>query len=283
MAAISQCAQTGDSGRLIVNAFALYKHYIALSFRGQMQYRASFIMLTISIFLSSGLEFIGIWAIFDRFGQLKSWTLAEVALFYGIVNMGMAIAKAVSRGFDHFATTIRNGDFDRLLLRPRNTVLQLLGQELQLMRIGQFTQGFLVLCYAAYILDITWTVPKITLVMASTLACASVFGGLFVLRATLCFWTTESLDLINAVSYGGQETARYPLSIYRKWFRRFFTYVIPLACISYYPALVILDRPDALGSPIWFQWTAPAIGFLFFFLTLQFWRFGTRHYRSTGS
>lgn len=251
--------------------------------RAQMQYRASFIMLSTSIFISSSLEFAGIWALFDRFGQLKSWTLAEVALFYGIVNMGMSIAKAGSRGFDHFSTTIRQGDFDRLLLRPRSTVLQLLGQELQLMRIGHFLQGLFVLLYAAHILDITWTAPKIILVMASILGGACVFGGLFVLRATLCFWTTESLDLINAVSYGGQETARYPLSIYHKWFRRFFTYVIPLACISYYPALIILDRPDTLGSPTWFQWTAPAIGLLFLLLTLQFWHLGTRHYRSTGS
>ena len=248
-----------------------------------MQYRASFIMLSTSIFISSALEFVGIWALFNRFGQLKTWTLAEVALFYGIVNMAMAIAKAASRGFDHFSTTIRQGDFDRLLLRPRSTVLQLLGQELQLMRIGHFLQGLFILLYAAYVLDIAWTIPKALLVVASVLGGACVFGGLFILRATLCFWTTESLDLINAVSYGGQETARYPLSIYHKWFRRFFTYVIPLACISYYPALVILNRTDPLGSPTWFQWTAPAIGAIFYVLCLQFWHLCTRHYRSTGS
>ncbi len=148
-----------------MNAFALYKHYIALSFRGQMQYRASFIMLTISVFLSSGLEFIGIWAIFDRFGQLKSWTRATLLVAFA---------------GNHFATTIRNGDFDRLLLRPRNTVQ--LG-ELQLMRIATLRRAFSVMPHTY---SITWTVPKTTLVMAS-LSCACVFGGLFVLRATLCF------------------------------------------------------------------------------------------------
>lgn len=248
-----------------------------------MQYRASFAMLTISHFFGSALEFVGIWALFDRFGALKQWTLPEVALFYGIVNMSMAIAKATSRGFDKFDATIKQGHFDRLLLRPRSTILQLLGQELQLMRVGHFLQGLLILIYAIHTLNIAITMPKILLILAATLSGACVFGGLFVIRATICFWTTEGLDLLNAVTYGGQETARYPLSIYTKWFRNLFTYVIPLACMSYYPALAILSRPDTLGSPLWFHWLSPLAGLLFFTLTLQFWHIGIRHYRSTGS
>jgi len=266
-----------------MNAFSLYRHYIALSFKGQMQYRASFIMLTTSHFVGSALEFVGIWALFDRFGSLKDWSLPEVALFYGIVNMSMALAKATSRGFDKFDTTIKQGTFDRLLLRPRSTVLQLLGQELQLMRVGHFLQGLAILFYATSSLNTLWTLPKMGLIFAAIISGACIFGGLFVLRATICFWTTEGLDLLNAVTYGGQETARYPLSIYQKWFRNLFTYVIPLACISYYPALAILNRPDTLGSPIWFQWLSPLIGITFFAITLQVWRIGIHHYRSTGS
>ena len=227
----------------------LYSHYIALSLKGQMQYRASFTMLSVSTFVSSAFEFVGIWALFDRFGALKEWTLPEVALFYGIVNMSMAIAKATSRGFDKFDATIKQGNFDRLLLRPRSTVLQLLGQELQLMRIGHFLQGFFILIYAVYTLNIAITLPKIILIVVAILSGTCVFGGLFILRATLCFWTTEGLDLLNAVTYGGQETARYPVSIYKKWFRNLFTYVIPLACISYYPALAVLNHPRPTRQP----------------------------------
>ena len=88
---------------------------------------------------------------------------------------------------------------------------------------------------------------------------------------------------MNTMTYGGVETAQYPLSIYRAWFRRFFTYVVPLACISYYPSLAILGRADALGSSFLFQWTAPLVGIGFLMISLQFWKFGVRHYRSTGS
>ena len=53
-----------------MNAFRLYFRYIDISFRGQMQYRASFVMLTFGHFLVTGIEFIGILVQFDRFGSL---------------------------------------------------------------------------------------------------------------------------------------------------------------------------------------------------------------------
>ena len=34
-----------------------------------------------------------------------------------------------------------------------------------------------------------------------------------------------------------------------------------LACVTYFPVLVVLDREDtALGSPVWFRCSPPAIG-----------------------
>ena len=42
---------------------------------------------------------------------------------------------------------------------------------------------------------------------------------------------------------GGVETTQYPLSIYEPWFRKVFTYVVPLGCVSYFPALAIMGRP----------------------------------------
>ena len=54
------------------------------------------------------------------------------------------------------------------------------------------------------------------------------FIGLIILQATSAFWTTESLEVWNAFTYGGVTMSQYPLSIYRPWFRRFFTFVIPL-------------------------------------------------------
>ena len=69
------------------------------------------------------------------------------------------------------------------------------------------------------------------------------------------------------------------MSIYRDWFRRFFTFVVPLAFANYYPVLAILEKPAFLGA----AWLSPIVGACFLFSSLRIWRFGVLHYTSTGS
>ena len=196
----------------MLDGLRLYGRYIGISFRSQMQYRASFVMLSVGHGLMTGLEFLGIWALFDRFAALDTWSLPEVAFFYGLINIAFALCDAFSRGFDLFASTVKSGDFDRLLLRPRSTALQLAGQELTLKRIGRLTQGLVVLLWASHALELAWTPDKLLLVLLTILGGACLFYGLIVLQATLAFWTTESLEIVNTVTYGGVETAQYPAS-----------------------------------------------------------------------
>jgi ABC-2 type transport system permease protein len=58
---------------------------------------------------------------------------------------------------------------------------------------------------------------------------------------------------------------------------------VPMACITYFPALAILGRPDPLGTPHWLQSLAPLVGLVFLLVALRVWQVGVRHYRSTGS
>jgi len=266
-----------------LESLALYGRYLSTSVRGQMQYRASFLFQTLGQFGITAIEFLGVWALFDRFGALDDWSLPEVALFYGTINVAMALADALSPGFDHFHIHVRDGHFDRILLRPRSPVLQLAGEELTLKRLGRLLQGGAILGWASVVLAVEWTPGSVALLLFAIAGGVCLFFGLFVLRATLCFWTTESLELMNIMTYGGVESAQYPLSIYSAGFRRFFTFVVPLACVSYFPLLAVLGREDPLGSPVWFQWAAPAAGVLFLAASIRFFRFGMSRYTSTGS
>jgi ABC-2 type transport system permease protein len=266
-----------------MHALRLYGRYAAVSLRGQMEYRASFLMQSAGQMLVTGIEFLGIWALFIRFGRIAGWTLAEVAFLYGLISITWSLTDAVSRGFDVFGTTIKNGDFDRLLLRPRSTILQLFGYELTLRRIGRLMQGLVVLGFAVAALDIDWSAGRVVLLLSAIAGGVCVFLGLMILDATSAFWTTESLEVWNAFTYGGVTMSQYPLEIYRPWFRRFFIFVIPLGCINYLPAVAILGRPDPLGTPLLLQWLAPLAGPLFLLICLRIWTYGVRRYQSTGS
>lgn len=267
----------------MLDALRLYRRYVGISIRSQMQYPTSFLLQSLGILLVTGIEFLGMWALFDRFGNLRGWTLPEAAFFYGLINITFAFADALARGFDTFGGMIRAGDFDRVLLRPRSTVLQLCGQELTLRRVGRLIQGLAVLLWASHALAIPWGMLRVALVLLAIAGGVCLFFALVMLQATMCFWTTESLEIMNVMTYGGVHAGQYPITIYRPWFRRFFTTIVPLACVTYYPALAVLGKPDPLGSALWVQCLAPMAGLLFLLVSLQAWRIGVRHYRSTGS
>ena len=264
-----------------MNTIRMYIRYLGVALQGQMQYRASFVMQTIGILLISLVEFLAIWALFDRFNTLRSWTLAEVALLYGMINIAFALSEMFATGFHLFDRMVLRGDFDRILLRPRGTILQVMGHQIQLMRIGRLLQGVFVLAWATWTLQVDWSIAKCVLVLATILSGTAMFTGLFILQATVTFWSTQSLELANTLTYGGVETAQFPMDIYHSWFRRFFTMVIPLACVNYLPSLVILGRVDH-ESALW-HWASPAVGLVFLFVSFQVWHAGTRHYQSTGS
>ncbi len=267
-----------------MGALGLYGRYINASFRAQMQYRASFFLSAIGQFVVTIVEVGAIWALFNRFGNLEFWRLEEVCLFYGVINISFAIADAITPGFDFFGPQyIKTGNFDRLLLRPRSAVLQLFGHELALRRIGRLVQGALVFIWGALSLGLDWQLAEICLLLFTILGGVALFSGLMVFQATLSIWTVESVEIMNTLTYGGVQTAQYPMDIYEGWFRKFFTVVVPLACISYFPITAVMGKTDPLGSSHTFQVLSPSLGFVFLAVSFVFFRFGIRKYTSTGN
>ena len=269
---------------MLVNGLQLYVRLVSQSIRAQLQYRVSFVLMALGSFVVTAVEAVGVWALFDRFGMLGQWTLPQVAFLFGLVQCVFAFTEALTRGFDVFGTEfIRTGNFDRVLLRPRTTILQLAGFQFQIHRVGRFLLGLAVLAWAVWALDVHWTWGRFAASAFAFAGGVAFFAGMFIVQASICFWAIESLELMNTLTYGGVETARYPLAVYRRWFRRFFTFVVPLGCISYFPAVYVFGIDDPLGSTPALQALAPLAGFAFLGASLLFWRLGIRHYTSTGS
>lgn len=263
---------------------SLFFQLLAASVRGQARYPVSALMLTLSQFLVTGIEVIAVWALFNRFGEVQGWRFGEVALFYGLVNIMFAVADALGRGFDTLGTEfLRTGAFDRLLLRPRPLALQLMGHDVRISRLGRLLQGALVVAFATAEAGIAWTPATTALALLAVAGGAALFLGILVLQGTLSFWTVESLEIANVLTYGGVEAGQYPLAIYERWFRWVLTFAVPLAAVAYYPALVVLGKADPLGAPAWVGWWSPLAGFVFLGLSFAAWRIGVRHYTSTGS
>jgi ABC-2 type transport system permease protein len=265
-----------------MNGFALYWRYIGISVRSEMLYPSSFLLRLGSQFGVTVIEFAGVYVLFERFKHVRGWGFAEVALFYAIASIAFAIADGLSRGFDSMGPMlVKTGNFDRILLRPRSSALQITGREFALSSAGRLAQGAVALAVSIGLLKPAWNVADALLLAWSVAGGASLFFSLKMLEGVMSFWTTEGLEVANTLTYGGEAAAQYPLDIYAKWFRNFLLYFIPIGCSLYLPVALVLGHDT--GTLPWLAALAPATGFAFLGVSLAFWRFGIGHYTSTGS
>lgn len=256
----------------------LYLRFLSLHLRAQMQYKSTFFFVTISQLLTSLGTAAGVYLLYLQFGDIEGFTFPEVMLCFASILMAFSIAECFFRGLDTFARFIRNAEFDRVLCRPRGALYQVLCGTVEITRLGRLIQGGLVFAYALPASGVVWTAARIATLAGMVVGGAGLFSALFLTYASICFFTTEGLEFFNIFTDGGREFGRYPFSIYGDFVLKFFTFIVPLACVQYYPLCYLLGRAP---TPLWAL--TPLAAQLFWIPAVLLWRLGIRHYRSTGS
>ena len=260
----------------------IYKRLVGARIRGDLQYRTSFALFTLSQFLICFLDFLAIWIIFGHVTRLGGWNLNEVMFLYGATNVSFNIADVLVSQVELLPTRIRMGTFDTLLIRPLGALFQLVTDDFALRRVGKLAQGVLILAIAIGRLDIDWSLAKVGVLAVMLASGAVIFASVWVIAAAINFWTVETTGLSNAFTYGGNFLTQYPLDVYSVWMRRMFAYVVPMAFVNYFPSLFVLGKPSELGSPV-LRFLSPMVASAMALLASIAWRVAIRHYRSTGS
>ena len=256
----------------------LYIHYISIIVRGTMQYKTSMLLMIMGQLLVSFSAFFGIYFMFQRFDSIKGYTYSEVLLCFSIVLLQFSLAEMFVRGFDMFAGIVRQGEFDRILLRPRNEILQVLGSRFEITRIGRMIQALIIFVYGITSSHIEWTFTRGLTVIFMLLGGCTVFSGMFMVYAAFCFFTLEGLEFMNVFTDGGREYGKYPIDVYGKRMMQFATIIIPYTLVQYYPLQYLLGRTESVGYIV-----LPLVAIFFLIPCWLFWRFGVRRYKSSGS
>jgi ABC-2 type transport system permease protein len=152
-----------------------------------------------------------------------------------------------------------------------------------LRRVGRLIQGALVFAYGAARTGLRADWSTVVLLALVFLNGVSFFMAIIVFQAAASFWTVESLEVFNSLSYGGVYSAQYPLTVYKEYFQKFFLFVVPMGAVMYVPICTLLGREAFPGLPPAAGFFTPFAGLVFLALAGLFWRLGVRHYRSTGS
>jgi len=263
-----------------VGFMRLYFRYVHFLLKSQAQYKGSFIMLLVAHFFTPLVMFAGVYLLFERFGSIQGWTMYEVFVSYAVIAMCFAITECFARGFDKFPDMIRTASFDRVLVRPRGTILQVLGSGFDIKRVGPFLVSVVILILAIALGDVSWNVAKVVMLINMFVSGTFIFGGVYMLQATMSFWTIDGLEFANVLTHGIRQHAIYPLNIFPRGITIFLTFIIPFGTITYLPLQYLHGRIDGIG---WLYAFMPLLGALFIIPCIFAWRFGVRKYSSAGS
>ncbi len=244
-----------------------------------LAYRGDFLAQFLSDLISQAMNLVLILVIFNHIPLLAGWSMGEMLFLYGYFLIAYAFFNVFfSNLFDVPEKYILQGQLDRILTRPVNSLFQVLVEQLQLESLLSIVTGLGVLAYAIELLDwelMWWDLPLgLILVLGSTL----IYGGIYIMLASLAFWFEGNVALMPTV-YNLSVYGRYPVTVYKGLIRFILTWVLPFAFTGFYPASLLLRRTEFY----FYGWLTPFIGLLVFALGATVWFLGTRRYTGAGN
>ena len=221
-----------------------YLRALSLHLKSELEYRTSFIFSFISQIVIFFSYYFVILSLFSKFDNIKGFTLYEVLLCFSIIQFGYSFNEVFARGLDKFDNLIVQGGFDRLLLRPKSIIIQVLYNESDFVKTSRLFHALIILVVALTHLNIEWSIMKVICLLLMIISATLIFFSIFLLAASYCFITVQGLEVRNVFTDGGKHMAQYPIGIFSKGFIYFFTFIIPYAFVNYYPLLYVLGKKN---------------------------------------
>lgn len=257
-------------------------HAVRMLFKSALQYRSSLLMQVIAQFVMTGGEMLAVVVLLTRFKAVGHWDAGEIMFFFGVMQSTFALTEMLGRGVTSFSSFVQRGEFDALILRPRPLLTQVMVSQLDPRRLGGILVGVIAMLVAGTRLSIQWTLLKALLLAEVVLGSMLLLLGLFMIEATVSFFSVKSIEMVNVLTYGGRSACQYPVDVYPGVLRFLFTYLAPFAMCMHWPvSWVIGEAMETL--PVWGYFLTPLAGAVFFAVMVRIWYVGVRHYRSTGT
>ena len=257
---------------------SLLKNYLSLHLKISLEYKSSFILTVISQSLALLVELFTVMTLFNKFKLLDVYNTYELLLGFSTLWLGYSLVEMFGRGFDHFSKIIINGNFDILLIRPRSIFIQVIGTEICYEKIGRVSLSLFMFIFSALKVIKDISILKILLLVLMLFGTILIVLSVIIIGASFCFVTIQGLEVINIITNGTRQVGQYPMGIYKKGVRLFFSIVIPIALVNYYPLNYLTGRSNNLIYLL-----LPLYSIVIFILSNIIFQLGTKKYTSSGS
>jgi ABC-2 type transport system permease protein len=260
----------------------VYRQYWRINFLTALEYRANFIVWFCFTFVYHAAAIAALWIVLREFPQMNGWRFPEMAFLYSLWMLAHALNNTLFLTVGDVPEHVREGEIDRLLVRPLNALFQVITTPQQIF------PDELVLAIVMFGLATSWASPIIDFWFVVFVPLVVIGGALIdfsmnLLIATCAFWFVK-VDALRWIAFQlEQEFTRYPISIYSKGVRLVLTFLLPYAFMNYFPATFFLDKSeDALHLSPQVGLLTPLVGLACFAIAYAFWRVGLDRYEGVG-
>lgn len=261
----------------IWNNISLYFSFLKASLKEMLIYRLDCIVGMISQIVTQLVEIIFIWIVFQNTDNLAGWNFMQILLLYGVTLISIGISDfCFDALYDIGPKYIRNGEFDKILLRPIHPLISIIGSSREFTAFGYVFLGLFLTVAMLIKLSIPITVILILKILFFSIVGAFIIGAINTIFSISSFWTYRSNEVIWSF-YRMYTFAQYPLDIYNKFVRILITMILPFAFVAYYPTM------NYLGMEPYIIYIAPFIMIILWIIAIKVWNIALNKYRSTGT
>lgn len=242
-----------------------------------LQYRVDFFVQAIMAVFWAATALTPLLVLFSMRDGVAGWRAPEALLVVGFfMALKGLLLGAIQPSLGNVVDHIRKGTLDFLLLKPADAQFILSTSKLDLARGADVLCGLFVVGYG---LSRTGNVPSaLDIALAAlTFVCALVIlYAMWIMVVSLAFHVVK-IDNLSHLIVSTFDAARWPSSVFRGGLGFLFTFVIPLALMTTYPALSLLSRitPREVGTSL-----VVATGFVL--ASRWVWRRSLRSYTGAG-
>jgi ABC-2 type transport system permease protein len=260
-----------------------YLQYWRINLLTLIEYRANFVMWFFFAIVYHGVALGALYVTMRQFPSMNGWDFRQMFFLYALWMTGHELHNTVFFTVVSVPEYVREGRFDRFLVRPLDTLFQVLTVPQQIVP-DALVLAVATLAFATSAAHVRVDWVFLTFVPLVVLGGALIDLGISLGVATCSFWFIRVDTLRWVVMSLEQDFTRYPISIYTRGVRIVLTFVLPFAFMNYFPATYFLQKTDAgmyLNPAVGLL--TPAIGLAWLAASYAFWLTGLRHYQGTGS
>jgi ABC-2 type transport system permease protein len=215
-----------------------------------LQYRLEFLVRAGLALFWTVWTLVPVWVVYGQRPTVAGWTYDQALVVVGWFTLLKGVLEgAVNPSLSAVVEHIRKGTLDFVLLKPADAQFLVSTAKFEPARVVDVAGGLVLFGIAFHRMG-RWPTPGDVATALLLLACAIIILYSIWILAISAAFVVVKIDNLSYLFVSLYDVARWPVSVFPGWLRLVFTFVIPLAILTTFPAEALLGRMAPLRAVV---------------------------------